>query len=145
MNTSLIFNIQCCWKLTEWFSCTRIFHRLILVRCHRNVVITFFRCWDHFWFNIILVLLLIIIFIYIFVLFLCFPDIFVHTIHSYLIIGQTQWRPYFFSCSDCNNPLIITHCCSNKSISNIDFRTLINALDLAHCAARKVLPSVWKK
>ena len=49
-----------------------------------------------------------------------------------------------FSCSDCNNPLIMTLCCSNESILNNDFRTLVKALDLAHCATWTVLPSVWK-
>ena len=49
----------------------------------------------------------------------------------------------FTSCSSCKKYLIITHC-SNDSISNIDFITLINALDLAHCAAWELLPSVWK-
>ena len=50
----------------------------------------------------------------------------------------------FYIFSYCNNLLIITHCCSNESISNIDTITLIKTLDLVHCAARKVLPSVWK-
>ena len=50
----------------------------------------------------------------------------------------------FFSFLDYNNLLIITHCCSNESISNIDFRTLVNSCDLAHCAAWKVLTSIWK-
>ena len=50
----------------------------------------------------------------------------------------------FSSCLDCNNPLIITHFCSNKSISNIAFRTFINALDLSHCAAWEIFPSILK-
>ena len=29
----------------------------------------------------------------------------------------------------------MTHCCSNESISNIDIRTLVKAIYLAHCSA----------
>ena len=50
----------------------------------------------------------------------------------------------FFSGSYCNNPLIITHFFSNESISNIAFITLINALDLAHCAAWESFPLLLK-
>ena len=38
----------------------------------------------------------------------------------------------------------MTHCFSNESISNTDFITLIKAIDLAHCASQKFLPSAWK-
>ena len=41
-------------------------------------------------------------------------------------------------------PLIITHCCSDESISNIDSGTLINALGLSHCAAWTIPLSIWK-
>ena len=47
-----------------------------------------------------------------------------------------------FSRSDCNNPLIRTHCYSNKSILNIAFRTLINGFDLAHYYAWDPPPSI---
>ena len=49
----------------------------------------------------------------------------------------------FTSCSSCKKYLIITHC-SHDLISNIDFITLINALDLAHCAEWALFPSMLK-
>ena len=39
---------------------------------------------------------------------------------------------------------MITHCYSNKSISNIDFINLVNALDLVHCAALELFLSILK-
>ena len=51
---------------------------------------------------------------------------------------------YFSSFSEYNNSLIITYCCSNESISNFSFRTLINTLDLVHCAAWALSPSILK-
>ena len=74
----------------------------------------------------------------------CFPDIYVHKNCCYLIIGQPLWQPWVFIFYDCNNPLIITHCCSNESKSNISLRTLINDIHLAHCAAWALSPSIWK-
>ena len=50
----------------------------------------------------------------------------------------------FLSFSDYIRPFIMTHICSNQPISNIIFINLIKALDLSHCAARTILPSVWK-
>ena len=50
----------------------------------------------------------------------------------------------FSRCLDYNNHLITRRSYSNESISNIDIRTLIKALDLAHCAARTVLTYVFK-
>ena len=41
-----------------------------------------------------------------------------------------------FSFLDYNYPLIMTHFCSNESISNIDFRTLVKYLYLAHFTTR---------
>ena len=48
------------------------------------------------------------------------------------------------SSSDCNNPLIMTYCCSNDSISRIKANTLLNARDLAHCSVWELSPSIWK-
>ena len=61
------------------------------------------------------------------------------------LVLKQQWSQQlkdvdvFLSCLDFNNPLTIKNCCSNESISDIDFRTLINALDLSHFAARSLL------
>ena len=52
---------------------------------------------------------------------------------------------HFFSQSDCNNPLRMTHFCSNDSISRIKSITLVNACDLEHCVSWAVLPSIWKQ
>ena len=46
--------------------------------------------------------------------------------------------------SEYNNPLIMTHFCSNYSISGIKSINLVNALGLAHCAAWEIFPSIWK-
>ena len=51
---------------------------------------------------------------------------------------------YFSSCLDYNNPLIIIKYFSNESIANIDFKTLINALDLEHCYTLETPPSIRK-
>ena len=51
----------------------------------------------------------------------------------------------YFSHSDCNNPLIMTHCCSNDSISRIESITLVNAHDVIYYAARALFPSIWKQ
>ena len=50
-----------------------------------------------------------------------------------------------FSQFDCNNPLIITHCCSNDSISIIKSINLVNTIDLYHCTEWSVLPSIRKQ
>ena len=39
---------------------------------------------------------------------------------------------------DCNNPLRLTHFFQNDSSSRIKSITLVNAIDLAHCAAQAV-------
>ena len=55
-------------------------------------------------------------------------------IFSYIALLLNDWLSTMlticsFSSLECNNPLIITHCCSNELISNIYFRTLIKSLD----------------
>ena len=50
----------------------------------------------------------------------------------------------FSSFLDFNKPLIITHYFSNESISNISFRTVMNALDLEYCSAWDLYPSILK-
>ena len=47
--------------------------------------------------------------------------------------------------SDCNKPLIMTHCCWNEWISRIKWITLVNAHDFEYCAAWSVFPSIWKQ
>ena len=49
-----------------------------------------------------------------------------------------------FSHYDCNNPLIMTHCFSNDSISKIKSITLVYASDLKHCSAWELSPEIWK-
>ena len=130
----------------ELFYFTSIFSRLRLVRCHRTGFSTSFISWDHFWFKNSLVLLLIITFTCSCVYFLMFY----RNLCWYKALLLNYWTTptatiFFSSCPECNIPLITIHCCSNESISNIDFRHLIKALDLAHCDARTVLTSVWKQ
>ena len=50
-----------------------------------------------------------------------------------------------FSSYGLNNPLIMTHYCSNDSISIVESITLVNARDFAHYAYREVYPSVLKQ
>ena len=50
-----------------------------------------------------------------------------------------------FGRSGCNNPLIITHCWSNYSMSIIVSTDLANTSNLVHCEAWALLPSFWKK
>ena len=55
-----------------------------------------------------------------------FTDIYVHKKNCYLMIDQPQWQLFVFTVVwTCNNPIIITQCFSNESISNIAFRTFI--------------------
>ena len=46
--------------------------------------------------------------------------------------------------SDCNKPLIMTHCYSNDLILRSKSNNLLNSRDLAHCAAWALSPSIWK-
>ena len=50
-----------------------------------------------------------------------------------------------FSRSDCNNPLRMTHCCSNYSISRVKSINLVNDFYLAQWYAWDDLPSIWKQ
>ena len=50
-----------------------------------------------------------------------------------------------YSRSDWKKTLIMTHFCSNDSISIIKSITLVNALDLSHWYAWADFPSLWKQ
>ena len=59
------------------------------------------------------------------------------------MIFQHQWKPCAFIVVHTETtPLIITHCCSNDSISNIIFITLINAIDLTYFYEWALSPSI---
>ena len=76
----------------------------------------------------------------------------VFSIHmcSYKALLLNNWSTpiitmcYFFH-YDCNNPLRMTHWCSNESMSRILSISLVNTRDLAHCAVWALLPYVWKQ
>ena len=50
----------------------------------------------------------------------------------------------YSSWSDCDTLLWTTHCCKKYLASKSGSITLVADLNLAHCAAREVLPLVWK-
>ena len=69
---------------------------------------------------------------------------------SYIALLLKYWSIpmvaiYCFIQYDCNNPFKTTHCCSNDSIPRIERITLVNELDLLHCAEWAYPPSIWKQ
>ena len=80
--------------------------------------------------------------------FASFFDVLSH-LYSYKTMLLNDWStPIIITCcwrrSYCNNPLIITHLCSNESISRILSITLVDTRDLVNCAVWAILPYFWK-
>ena len=61
-----------------------------------------------------------------------------------LLFVNPNGNHVFFSCLECNNHLIITHCCTNELISNISLKTFNNDIDLSHFVSWAPLPSIWR-
>ena len=69
----------------------------------------------------------------------CFPDIYVYTKRSYLMIGKPQWQQFIFQLFGLKQLLI-----NNTFFSNDSMSTLINAPDLEHCDAWALFLLMWK-
>ena len=132
--------------MTEWFSCTRIFTvtdwlgDIGLMAVNNSWLETiyasrmdFYCCWSSYFSSDL----------YNFLMFskhLC----------SYIELLLNDWSTPIvticcFSRSDQNNPLIMTHFCSNEWISIIKSITLVNKRYLEHCEALLVSSYIWKE
>ena len=114
LNSSLWCDVQCLWKLTEWFPRIGLFYRHIWARWHWTVVSKSLSSGYHFGFKNFLVLVLIIIFSRKFPSFLMLS----RNLCWYKALPLNDWyTPIITICCfihfDCNNPLRITHCFSN--------------------------------
>ena len=133
-------------KVFQRILCAWIIRIFLCVDSYLTVVSKPIRSGDHGCLKVGIILLLVVTFTSRFTQFLLFSN-HLCTKTPLLIIDQSY--PMMIICcvssSDWNKTLRITNFCSNDSMEIFFSATSVKALNLSQCAARALLPSLWKQ